>query len=274
MVQPGGDLNRSDVYPWKDASGIPIAWSGTDVTGGWIYWNNIARFVYDKTINLVTVYAPPKTGHDLINELYIENTLPFILSLRGFEVIHASAILAPGGVIAFSAFSGTGKSTTAYALQSRGYSVWADDAVIFRPDQGKFICEPIPFNLRLYPEMVTAVKNHPAAQIKTTNRSPHQHPEPKPLAAICLLERQRPEQLHESASITKLPIQAAFTQVLPQAYNFEQNNLIRSRKMMLTYLDLVSTIPIYKLSYPNGIKALQQLFDDLEATIISKYYSI
>lgn len=274
MVRAGIDFDQDDIFPWKDISGNFIAWSSVDHTGGWIYWNHLARFVYDRINHLVTAYAPPQAGHDFINQIYLENTLPFILSLRGYEVIHASAVLTAKGVVAFSALSGTGKSTFAYTLQTRGYVVWADDVVIFRPNQDAFLCAPIPFNLRLYPETIVEVKNYILDHQSGIDRDTTLQLEPKPFAAICLLKRIDEENAQDNVSIVKLPLQEAYTQLLPHAYNFELNNPTRSRQMMVSYLNLVSTIPIYQLSYTKGMSSLSKLIDNLETTILWKDNSI
>ena len=48
---------------------------------------------------------------------------------HGGEVLHASAVRGPLGVVAFCADSLGGKSTMAYAMGRGAYRVWADDAV-------------------------------------------------------------------------------------------------------------------------------------------------
>lgn len=267
-VQTGIDINDKNISAWSDASGKLIAWSRVDDTGGWIYWNHLARFVYNKAEHFVTAYAPPQTGHDFIYQIYLENTLPFILSLRGYEVLHASAVFVPDGVIAFSAVSGTGKSTFVYTLQKRGYTVWADDVVIFRPKNGLFLCEPIPFNLRLYPETTAEVQKFHSTPPSNRNRSTSLGVEPTRLAAVCLLERIAEDPLPDQTTITRLPIQTAFTQLLPHAYNFEIKHPDRNRQVMITYLNLVSSIPIYKVYIPNRISALSPVLDQLETEIL------
>ena len=68
---------------------------------------------------------------------------------RGWEALHASAVLSPQGVVAFCAGSGTGKSTIARGLSERGYQLCADDAVAVKAD---FAINRRDFNIN-YPGM-------------------------------------------------------------------------------------------------------------------------
>ena len=58
--------------------------------------------------------------------------MAFALSLRGFAVLHASAVVTPFGACAFAATSGTGKSTLAASFQNAGYPTLTDDCLLHR----------------------------------------------------------------------------------------------------------------------------------------------
>src|SRR5829696_203522 len=59
------------------------------------------------------------------------------------ETLHASAVVAPAGVVAFCARSATGKSTLAASLHRRGYDLWADDAVVWTPAGSRSLTFPV-----------------------------------------------------------------------------------------------------------------------------------
>ncbi len=270
MVLPGYDLDEDGIDAWFDVSGKLYAWSGTEGSKHWIYWNKLARFVFDNQATFVTAYALPSAGHDLINEIYFHSILPLALHARGFEVLHASAVQAPGGVIAFCAASGVGKSSTAYALHRRGYSVWADDAVAFQMLDGSPLSVPVPFDLRLFPDQLTALKG----QSFTTSargapeRAAHPGPQSQPLRAICLLNRQNSLETELNIRLETLSQRAAFSELMPHAYTFERRNPTRTRKMLMNYLDLVSGVPIYRISYLSSLELLAGLLDEIENRII------
>lgn len=60
--------------------------------------------------------------------------VPKILSLRGHTVIHASAVVVQGRLLAFSGRSGAGKTTTARALVERGATLVSEDKLLVRTD--------------------------------------------------------------------------------------------------------------------------------------------
>jgi hypothetical protein len=56
--------------------------------------------------------------------------LGFLLHLRGFVTLHASAVAIQDRAVAFVGRTGMGKSTTAAALHSRGHSIVTDDLLV------------------------------------------------------------------------------------------------------------------------------------------------
>jgi hypothetical protein len=61
--------------------------------------------------------------------LLFAQVLPLAGALRGLEVLHASAVAFDDRVVAFSASSGTGKTSTALHLLARGASLVTDDVL-------------------------------------------------------------------------------------------------------------------------------------------------
>lgn len=70
-------------------------------------------------------------GADAIDHLLVNHVLPQTCAAAGFLVFHASVVQRPsGGAVAFIGPAGTGKSTTAAFLASRGWRVMSDDRLI------------------------------------------------------------------------------------------------------------------------------------------------
>jgi hypothetical protein len=68
--------------------------------------------------------------------------LPLVAALRGYHVLHASAIEIDGRAIALSGQPGTGKSTLALEFALRGHGILAEDVVALRIEDGRAIAEP------------------------------------------------------------------------------------------------------------------------------------
>ena len=79
----------------------------------------------------------------------MRSVLPLVVQARGTQVLHASAVTGPAGVVALCGVSTSGKSTLAAALMARGHEVVADDALAFRVEGGEATALTLPFRLRL-----------------------------------------------------------------------------------------------------------------------------
>jgi hypothetical protein len=75
----------------------------------------------------------------------------FVLLLRGLVCLHASAIVVNGAAIAFVGPAGSGKSTTAAAFATRGFSVLAEDVVTLDDRSDSFFVWPAYPCIRLWP---------------------------------------------------------------------------------------------------------------------------
>jgi len=87
--------------------------------------------------------------------------LGVLLHQRGHLVLHASAVASDGDAVAFLGGSGWGKSTTAAALQARGYALVADDVTPVQfVDEGVIVHPGFP-RLKLWPDSVVALGEEP-----------------------------------------------------------------------------------------------------------------
>ena len=68
--------------------------------------------------------------------LFFAQTLPLAAALQGLEVLHASAVVLDGTAVAFTAPSGTGKSTLAAHLVAAGASFLTDDVLAVEERNG------------------------------------------------------------------------------------------------------------------------------------------
>ncbi len=67
-------------------------------------------------------------------EQYVRALAPKLLFQRGVAVLHASACLLAGQVLAFAGVSGAGKTTTAQAFASQGADLISEDLIVLAPD--------------------------------------------------------------------------------------------------------------------------------------------
>jgi ATP-dependent phosphoenolpyruvate carboxykinase len=78
----------------------------------------------------------------------------FILRLRGFTALHASAAVINGYAVAFVGGGGAGKSTIVGALARAGHRILSDDIAVLEEASGTFRIKPSYPHIRLWPDSV------------------------------------------------------------------------------------------------------------------------
>jgi hypothetical protein len=76
----------------------------------------------------------------------------FILRIRGFTALHASAAVINGYAVAFIGAGGAGKSTIVAALARAGHRVLSDDIAVLEEASGTFRIKPSYPQIRLWPD--------------------------------------------------------------------------------------------------------------------------
>lgn len=92
----------------------------------------------------------------------------FVLLLRGFVSLHASAIAVGDRAVALVGPGGSGKSTTAAAFADMSYGVLAEDVVTIQEVGEQFMVRPAYPSIRLWPASVAALYGDDADLPKLT----------------------------------------------------------------------------------------------------------
>jgi hypothetical protein len=102
--------------------------------GGYDLWHGAKRVLSVRGDDL-DICVPPDSGAAKSPhlELYVRAIAPKIMFLRGITVVHASACVAHGALVAFSGQSGAGKTTTARVFAQAGAQLVSEDLLIFKP---------------------------------------------------------------------------------------------------------------------------------------------
>jgi len=121
--------------------------------GGYLLrFNELADFFVsnggEKIIYKSELGIPPNT----IRHLLLDQVIPLVINLRGEEALHASAVLAQVGVIAFSGTTGAGKSTIAGEFFRAGHPLFSDDCLVLMGKKQGIYAIPAYPELRLWPD--------------------------------------------------------------------------------------------------------------------------
>jgi hypothetical protein len=237
------DVDRADAaYGWR--SGAAICIDVPDVA--------VFRARRDATVVTAAPYAGADPGAVL--DSFFDTALPFaVQATRDVEVVHGSGVIvAPGGMVAaFCGRTEVGKSTVAYGLALRGHGLWADDAVAFKAADGLLRTFALPFS----PKLREASAAHFGAA-GDGEELPSFEGRSAPLGWVFLLE----------------PVDAdaaeALAALLPNAFRFRPAATERRRQTLVTYLELVASVPVWKVRYPHDIDRLPELLDLLEERMV------
>lgn len=190
---------------------LEAAWSGAATPGSWrgrlrdgaeltIRWGrdgdllfgygSEARYLLDRAASSL-LCAPAEPSSLSWQRVLLGRVLPVVAIARGYEALHAAAVLTPAGMVAVAGASGAGKSTLAAELVRRGHRLAGDDVLVVGRAAGGVIGFPGGAHLSLAPgdesalgaEVVGELGGKLWAVVADAAR------EPAPVAAVVLLER-------------------------------------------------------------------------------------
>lgn len=254
-----GDAER---HVWRDKDGRPVGRAYTNGDVHVVELDRVGRFTFRPDSSEVRGHRGPRVPVDVFEDYFSRWILPVAAQVRGLEVLHASAVLGPQGVGAFSAASEAGKSTLAYGLSVRGYRIWTDDALAFTLTGGRPYAVDLPFQLRLRPGSaahfgIDAPPNGRAVAAASDSTQDGQ----APIAAVFLLERSADG---PAVRIENVDALEAFPTLVEQSYHFGSEDRERKRAMLSTYLTLATAVPVYRLTMATGLANLDAVVETVE----------
>ena len=120
-------------------------------------YHDRTEFLIDREGTCVRVHwEAPLTEADAAVYL-LGPVLGFIMRLRGFVSLHASAVMIDGAAVAFVGDAWTGKSTIAAAFASLGYPVLSDDLLPIAMSEEACLAYPSHPRITLWPDSARAV---------------------------------------------------------------------------------------------------------------------
>lgn len=137
---------------WPDAEGWVRV--GRVPGGHALDFSGLARFEVNAAGDRIRCTPAPDIPDETIRHLILDHVLPRLLALRGVQVLHASAVVTPAGVIGFVGATGWGKSSLATSLGLEGLPLLSDDALILETVDGDAWVRGTYPGVRLWPHDV------------------------------------------------------------------------------------------------------------------------
>ncbi len=266
---PPLDPANPDIELWRDNDGTICAYGGSLDGICWMHLPGVATFRFSQEAAQITAIADGSAARGPIVDAYYRTLLPLALQARGIEVLHASAVRMHGGIVALCGIKETGKSTIAYALSQRGYSLRADDAVPFVTSGNVVSALSLPFTIRLRPSSAEFFESNGIRDRHSPPpdaRTPVQLA-PERLAAVFVLQR-NPDGLSTAPpSVSRLTASAAFMSALTHAYCFSLRDESQRGRMVRHYLDLAARVPVFEVCFGPGLDWLPAITSAIEEAV-------
>jgi len=263
---PVPTLDDPDVEVWRDVDGIVSAVAYRHGSGYGLQVPNVGTFFFGASHEAVILVPDASAGAGLIQDAYHRIALPLAVQLRGPQVLHASAVLVEGGVVAVCGRARAGKSTLGYCLSRRGNPLWADDAVAFETHAQGVEVLPLPFRIRLRPESAEwfdALDHQKGRELSSPWLGGSS---PRPLRALVVLERDE-SSTDDTVQLVRLAGADAFSAVLPHAYYVAVHDERLSRRLVSAYLALADVLPVFALRYAPRLGLVETMAELVEREV-------
>jgi hypothetical protein len=235
-------------------------------------WKEIGTFLV-RSGREIAVNPAPGVDESLLGLYASGPALAALLHQRGLLVLHASAVSIDGEAVAFLGGPGYGKSSMAAALHARGHALAADDvvAVSLSDVEHPMVYPGFP-QLKLWPDTATTLGDPPESLSRlhpaTDKRA---RPAPRGFSTAPLRLRRLyilAEGTH--AQIEEVEPQAAFAELVRHTFTARLLNATCAPSHLRQCANLVSRVPIRRLSSQRSLAALPDLAALVEQDLAGK----
>lgn len=241
---------------------------------------DLADFSVDAGGREIVGAAGPDTTGDTLRHLLLDQVLPLVVTLQGRYAFHATAVLTPTGVCAFTGPAGTGKSTLAASFLFAGFPLLSDDCLIVEPEEGRMLARPAYPGLRLWEDSLAALcpdqnQVQSVAQY-TSKRRPvlgarlaHFPRERHPLARIYSLCRREgmDEATVANAWVEPLAQQASLLELLACTFILDTEDRATWLGQFRWLGQIVAAVPVRRLHIPSRFAALSSVRETVLADL-------
>ena len=223
-----------EVMSWNLPTGEPWL-SCAKFEGGYVLrFVNLADFCVDRMGQEIICHPISALAPETLCHLLLDQVFPLALNVRGQDALHATSVLTPYGVCAFTGATGMGKSTLAANFHRADYPILSDDCLVLKNHRGNLSATPAYPGLRLWDDTLSALDftcspTRPVAhyttkqRLLTPDRIDHLPETSRALVAIYSLIRQPIEDAQPFPSVQseRLTRRAALMELLPHVFRMD-----------------------------------------------------
>jgi hypothetical protein len=198
--------------------------------------------------------------------------LSYALVKRGFEPLHATAIVVNGSAAVLLGDSGFGKSSLAACFLEAGHRLLTDDLLVLRPCGDGFMAYPGPPRIKLFPrqarrflpgEATGIAMNAGAKKLILPLDSTRSASSPVPLRAIYALLPPGSKIHSQGIRIVALPPRQSFLALVKNTFNYRIVNAGRLERQFEAASRLAAMVSVRKVAYPRVLSRISALRDAL-----------
>ena len=230
-------------------------------------FNELADFTIDRIGSEIDCMPRPGIPEDTIQHLLLDQVIPLVINLRGGEALHASAILASYGVVAFAGPAGSGKSTITASLMKMGYPFVSDDCLTLRERDQTILAIPAYPGLRLWDdaqEHLFGEKGYKKSvahytrklRVDIEERPESYSPEPKPFVRLYDIVNSSETDETSNIMIEKLSPRDSFMALVRCAFRLDITDQQMLSRQFQFLKGVTSKISVRRLSFPRNFRIL------------------
>lgn len=240
---------------------------GRDESGYLLRFPNLADFHLSTDATRIDCYPEPGTPYDTIGHLLLDQVFPLVLCKSGCMVVHASAVVAPAGAVAFVGSTGRGKSTLAASFALQGFPLITDDCLILDQAEDGLIATPSYPGARLWDDSIETLFEHvprvsdvahytDKKRLTLNDGQVHFFDGRARLRRMYFLGDNVETAGGQPISITPLPAREAFVELVSYSYKLDVDDRgVLEREFRM--LDRVVALPLfYRLIYRHDFSLL------------------
>ena len=228
----------------------------------YLRWAGLFEFLISADGSTIEYCPLDGADDESLTAYLLGQVLSFSLLSKGYEPLHATAVVVDGEAVAFLGDCGYGKSTLGAAFLARGFAVLTDDVLSLEKRDGRWVAHAGPPRLKLFPSVARKVlARSDGAQLNAGTSKlllplPQVEAARDPIPVRALYVLPEPRTRSATTRITALHGQDAFVEIIRAAFNLIRVDRERLVHQFMTATELVRSVPVRRLSYPRRLSRL------------------
>lgn len=244
----------------------------------YVRWKGVGEFLISADGCRITGRQYDEAHRESFQVYLLGQALSYALVKRGFEPLHATAVVVDGEAAVLLGNSGFGKSSLAACFLQAGHRLLTDDLLILRPSAAGVMAYPGPPRIKLFPKLArrflggatsgiamnsgTKKMILPLDQTRTATG-------PVRLKAIYALLPPRSTNHRQAVRIAVLPPGESFIALVKSTFNYRIVNPARLERQFEAATGVVSALAVKKVLYPWVLDRLPAVRDAILADLNS-----